>query len=66
MSEVTDETRNKWDERIAFLFLHSEHTDDWETEFVDSMELIRSRGRDLTLRQSFKLGKIFHKVEEKV
>jgi hypothetical protein len=39
---------------------------DWEVAFVDDMNTVLDRGRDLTLRQSFKLNEVYHKVQEAV
>jgi len=63
---ITPERRAKWDRQIHFLCEHSGYLNDWETGFVDSIELRRSEGKDLSIQQSFKLNEIFHRVEQKV
>lgn len=64
MPGVTDEMREKWKHRVAFCKDHLGDLDDWSIDFIDSIDMQLSAGNDLTLRQSFKLGQIYHEVEE--
>lgn len=63
---IGEETRRRWDNRIEYLLSHAEEMTDWEVEFVDCMEDLRSRGVDLSTRQSFKLREIYNHVQEEV
>ncbi len=63
---VSEETRRRWRYRIDWLIEHSDPLTDWESGFVQDLELRLSSGRDLTLAQSSKLNEIFHSIEEKV
>lgn len=65
---ISEKTRAEWDRRIRFLELIAgpKRLNDWEWDFVSHMEALRNYGFDLSLRQSFKLGQMFHKFEEKL
>jgi hypothetical protein len=63
--KIPPERKEKWDKQIHFLREHSRYLNRWEAKFVDSMELLRSEGKNLRLQQSFKLNEICHKVERK-
>ena len=60
---ISEHTRTKWDERIEFLLDNGERLTEWEAEFVDSLSIRRSGGRDLTFKQSKILNRIFHRIE---
>lgn len=36
---------------------------DWELGFIESMDALLDENTDLSIRQSFKLGEIFKRVE---
>lgn len=63
---VSEESRKKWRDRIAFIRQHSQGLTEWESEFVTSMRKLMENGHDLTLAQSSKLNQIFHKREEAI
>jgi hypothetical protein len=63
---VSEETRKKWNERIAFILEHGDSLTDWEAAFAQDIEKRLSDGHDLTLAQSSKLNQVFHKVEEAI
>ena len=65
---VSEETRKRWQERIEFLTATDaiDRLSEWENDFVDSIQIRLSQGKDLTLNQSSKLNQIFHKVEEMI
>ena len=59
---VTKETRAKWDDRIALCMARAEKMSDWEVEFMDSIELRRSLGYELSTKQVSTLYTICNKV----
>jgi len=59
---INEERKKEWDERIKICFDHVNELNDWEQDFIHSMKRIRSFKCDLTIRQSFKLNKIFYKI----
>jgi len=61
-----EEYRARWHNRVDFCIAHTDKMSDWEVAFVDDMNTVLDRGRDLTLRQSFKLNEVYHKVQEAV
>lgn len=61
---ISEETRIKWDEYLDFVIDNQDNLNDWELEFIDDMWAKRSRGEDLTIRQSFRLNKIKKRIEE--
>jgi hypothetical protein len=56
---ITDEMKAKWKHQIAFLEERQDKLSDWELGFIDSIE-----GKDLSLKQSFKLGEIYRKIRD--
>lgn len=64
MPGVTDEMREKWRHRVNFCKKHPNKLNDWMLGFIDSLDAQLSSGRDLSLKQSFKLGEIYHEIEE--
>ena len=58
--------RKKWDEKIDTIFQAVDmcciSLSEWEEEFLDSIQIRRSKGYDLTWNQSKCLNKIFDKV----
>jgi len=65
---LKEKIKTEWDKRIRFLEMVAGPgmLNDWEWDFVAHMEAIRGYGYDLSIKQSFKLGQIFHKFEEKL
>lgn len=57
---ITDEMRIRWKQQIAFLEDAQDRLSDWELGFIESV----GRGKDLSIRQSFKLGEIYHRVRD--
>jgi hypothetical protein len=63
---ISKATRKKWDDRVGFLLRYQEHLSDWELGFLDSIDALRSAGKDLSFKQSNKLREIAQRVEAKV
>ena len=67
MDKVTDEMRTKWRKRLSTIAEAREigalSLSDWETEFIDSIEIQISNDRDLSFKQSSILGRIYAKVQ---
>lgn len=57
---ITDEMREKWKKRIDFLKNKPGLLSEWELSFVDSID----KGKDLSLKQSFKLGEIYRRIRD--
>ncbi len=58
--------RDKWDERIAFISEHFELLNEWEQNFLASIENIRDLGFDLKPKQVSKLYQIYNDVDQKL
>ena len=56
---ITDEMRTKWKHQIGFLEEKQDILSDWELGFLDSIG-----GKDLSLKQSFKLGEIYRRIRD--
>lgn len=63
MPGITDEMREKWRHRVTFCKDRPASLNDWMLDFIDSLDAQLNAGRDLTIKQSFKLGEIYHEVE---
>jgi hypothetical protein len=63
---VSDETRRRWQHHIAFLWEHGRYLNEWEAGFMTSIKAQLEAGQDLSLAQSFKLGKIFKREQERI
>jgi len=63
---VTEAMRQGWRERIAFLWENGRYPNEWEAGFMSSIKGQVEAGRDLSLSQSSKLGKIFHREQERI
>lgn len=63
---VSDATRQAWRDRVAFLWENGRYLNEWEAGFMTSIKQQLDDGRDLSLAQSSKLGKIFHREQERV
>ena len=62
--KVTDQTRRKWIKRVAFCLKYQDILSDWELGFLESIiNRLSDEKVDLSLKQSFKLGEIFKRVE---
>ena len=59
---ISNETREKWDIRIELVLEKSERLNERETEFVDSIQLQRSQGRDLSVAQVAWLYDLYNKL----
>jgi hypothetical protein len=63
---ITEETRKKWDEKIASTCVCIENGSvrftDKELEFIDSFQLRREKGIDLTHKQVKVLNRIYEKI----
>jgi len=59
---MSPEIEKKWDDRIALMLERADRLNEWEVGFIDSLEIRRSEGRELTFLQSSKLNQIFNKV----
>lgn len=57
---ITDEMRQKWNERIEFCIDNQGKLSDWEREFIDSIY----GKNDLSIKQSFKLGEIYRRIRD--
>ncbi len=65
-NRISNQTRRKWAKRIAFCWDQQDLLTGWEIGFIESIDKQMDEENDLTLRQSFKLGEIFKRVEEKI
>lgn len=63
---VSDATRQGWRDRVAFLWEHGRYLNEWEAGFMASIKAQLEEGRDLSLAQSSKLGKLFHREQERI
>ncbi len=59
---ISEETKQKWDDRIALLLERDHRLSDRELEFVESIQLQRSHGKILSTPQVSWLYHIFEKV----
>jgi len=66
LSRISNQTRRKWAKRVAFCLEQQNLLTDWELDFIESIDKQLDEKNDLTLRQSFKLGEIFKRMEEKI
>ncbi len=68
--QETDQKRRlaieKWFHRIHFLLEHDEELNEWEASWLDTVDCRLTLRGYLTIRESFKLGQIFHQVEERL
>ena len=58
--------RDKWDERIAFISEHVELLNEWEQNFMASIEEKRIYAFDLKPKQVSKLYQIYNDVDQKL
>lgn len=63
---VSDGTRAKWRRYVDFLWEHGRYLNEWEAGFMSSIKAQVDAGRDLSLKQSSRLGKIFRREEERI
>lgn len=60
---VNEKISSKWRPRAKYCSKHSSELNDWEQAFVDDIIAKLDRNEELTIKQSFKLGEIFHRIE---
>lgn len=58
---ITDETRKKWNDKIQACMEVGNGMSCWEYGFIDSIEMQRSEGKDLSMKQSKKLNELYEK-----
>lgn len=63
---VSDETRRRWKHHVAFLWEHGRYLNEWEAGFLDSIKTLVDADIDLSLKQSSRLSKIFHREQERI
>jgi hypothetical protein len=64
---ISSQTREKWQSQIDYLEdLGWQECSDWELSFLDVVSTFMSQGRDLTFKQSMKLGEIHKRIETKL
>ncbi len=61
---ISEQRRKKWVKRINWLIDQQDKLNDWEIGFIESVDRLLETGFDLTLRQSYKLGEIFKRIDE--
>ena len=64
---ITDETRKKWDEKINAIYTCAMNSDinlnEWEEFFIDSIQIKREKGEDLSHNQSKCLNRIYDRIK---
>jgi hypothetical protein len=63
---VSDATREKWRQHVAFLWENGRYLNEWEAGFMQSIKAQLETSRDLSFAQSSKLGKIYRREEERI
>jgi hypothetical protein len=63
---VSEETRRRWRERLAYLSRHMDLLDDYQRDFVRDWTVKIARGEDMNFNQSKFLNRCFHHVEEAI
>ena len=56
---ISKETRQKWKDKVKECIENVHKLNDWENEFIDSIEIRLSKQEDLTHKQSKVLNRIF-------
>jgi hypothetical protein len=63
---ISDETRKKWKEKIESIIEADNYgcitLTAWEQGFVDSVFLVLDSGKDLSMKQSSALSRIYEKI----
>jgi hypothetical protein len=59
---ISEETKNKWRDKINFCVDNQDKLSEWEMDFIDSIDDWLSKGKDLTHKQTKVLNRIFEKV----
>jgi hypothetical protein len=64
---ANDITMEKWKRYATFCAKHSDKLNDWEIGFIDDIvEMLEMNPpRELSIKRSFKLGEIYHKLVDK-
>jgi len=62
---ISDETRKKWKDRLDTIIKSLDNCcvelNEWEIEFIDSIDKLLSDNKDLSFKQSKCLNKIYDK-----
>jgi hypothetical protein len=54
-------------EKIDFIIEYGiDYLNEWENQFIDSMQVVLSQKKETTLKQWQCLTKIFHNIEDKI
>ena len=66
---ISRKTREQWSSRIKYCIENQSGLTDWELGFIESLNSMRcfkdnELNMDLSLKQSYKLGEIYHRLEE--
>lgn len=61
---ISEQTRKKWIKRTNWLIEQQDKLNDWELGFIESVDGLLETEKDLTLKQSYKLGEIFKRIDE--
>lgn len=63
---ITEGTKRAWRKQLSVIMEANEvcciELNNWESEFLDSIEIQLSNGRDLSFKQSSSLRKIYDKI----
>jgi len=64
--EVNAATWEKWRRYTAFCIKHMDKLNDWEVDFIDGIAemLDMNPPRELSIKRSFKLGEIYHRLDD--
>jgi len=52
------------DKKTNWLIDQQDKLNDWEIGFIESVDGLLETGKDLTLKQSYKLGEIYKRIDE--
>jgi len=63
---ISEETKNKWDEKISFCIENQDYLSAWELVFISSIFIRRGNDLDLNHTQLKNLNEIFDNIKEKV
>ena len=63
---ISDETRARWKDKIESIIEADNYgciaLTDWEHGFIDSVYLVVTSGKDLSMKQSSALSRIYEKI----
>lgn len=64
---ITEATRRRWKRQLSAVQTAAEcdmlDLSDWEVDFVESVEKLLNEDKDLSFKQSCKLGRIYDRAE---